>query len=177
MMSAAHRVEDGSSTGLSDDHRYMAVRCKGGGMVIYDARAGRTAQKVAASASVPAAEDQGLAQAEVAMALAPFIVRPVEETLDSSMSPSDRNSSIQEVLKDLVTAGLSYALFADSRGKVRLAEGQLTTDYSPDLRPTALSGPRIRRVADGNQTFQEVVVPVRIRGAVQAMLLLGIPGQ
>jgi len=160
--------------GLSGDQRYMAFAAAGG-VVIFDARAGRTAAALEGGDGVGNDAVQKLAWAEVIRAAAPFLARGVEEVLNTKMEREEKMAAIRAKLEEIVSSGLDYALMTDARGGVRAAAGVLderATDRS--LTADSLRSPELRRASFEQRHFLEVAAPLRIRGVVQGALRMGL---
>jgi len=160
--------------GLSGDQRYMAFSAAGG-VVIFDARAGRTAAALEGGNGAGNDAVQKLAWAEVIRAAAPFLARGVEEVLNTKMGREEKMAAIRTKLSEIVAAGLDYALMTDARGGVRVAAGALGEGAADrSLTAESLRAPELRRASFEERHFLEVAAPLRIRGVVQGALRMGL---
>jgi len=160
--------------GLSRDRRYMAFAASGG-VVIFDAQAGRTASTLMRSGGLKNEAVQKLAWAEVIRAAAPYLARGVEDVLNTKMGREEKMAAIAGKLKEIVAVGLDYALMTDARGGVRSAAGVLDEHASDrSLTAESLRSPELRRASFGERNFLEIAVPLRIRGVVQGALRMGL---
>ena len=163
------------SSGFSDDYRYMAFSDSSGGIIIYDARVGKAkgrADDELAKGRVRSLA--ALAQAEVVESLAWFLVKPIEEALNANVARRKKDETVLVALEEMVTAGLDYALLANSRGRASLVKGSISEDHETGLQIAAVSAPNTRPVVVDGASYREVVAPVKIAGSVQAMLVLGV---
>ncbi len=162
-------------SGFSDDYRYMFFSDSKSNIVIFDARAGKAAERADGELAKGRVRSlAALARVEVVEALTWFLVTPLEDALNSDMGRADKNEAVLSALADMVTAGLDYALLADPRGKATHVAGSIGESYETGLMVGVVSTPNTRSVTVGGASYREVVAPVRIGGSVQAMLVLGV---
>jgi len=172
MLQAAEQAL-GGTVGLSSDRRYMAFAA-GGGVVVYDGRAGKAFSTVKASGSGASESLHALARTELARAAAPFLTLHLEEILNSDSQRREKEDTIEEELGTLLGLGFDYVALADAKGTIRYASGILDVgmrDESLDV--FSLRTARMKTADIEGRSYLELVAPLKIRGVVQVAMRAG----